>query len=398
MIRYGVIGIQGIGRHHIRWAQAHPNVRVVALADVDEAAVNEAARDIGAAPFSDYRTMLATSNLDAVAIATPHHLLADIGLACLQHNAHIFVEKPFAIRLSDADKLVLLAAERNKKIAVAYQYRTYAVNRKLKEMLDNGKVGTVQRVLWTWFGFRPNAYYERAEWRATWGGAGGGLIANQLAHDIDLLRYLFGEPRRVTAQLVNRLHDTPLDDALSAIIEFASGATVVVQASINQPQLGSMRQIVGDRGLLYLPQVHSLTRNRAEKIIFGRFTQPLSQAVKQLPGHHDQPAVRQRTIRVNPRPSIAWRVLRRAPLVRRFTRIKARSGHVALFESFIQSILTGSEPLVNGADARNTVQLCNALILSAFEQRTIELPVDAARFDTLLDDLAAGRQEIAGWG
>ncbi|MBK8128719.1 MAG: Gfo/Idh/MocA family oxidoreductase [bacterium] len=123
-LRYAVIGIQGIGRYHVRTSQEQPQVELVALVDVDAATVRRQAAELGVQPFTDHRDLLAAGLVDAVSIATPHRHLAPIGPDCLAAGLHILVEKPFATRISDARTMNELAKQRGLQIGVAYQYRT----------------------------------------------------------------------------------------------------------------------------------------------------------------------------------------------------------------------------------------------------------------------------------
>ena len=123
-VRYGVIGIKGVGQKHIREAKANPQVELVALVDVDERAVTQAATEHRVRGFTDYVDMLATGTVDAVSIAVPHHLHYPIGLACLKAGVHIYMEKPFTNRVSEADTLLRVAEQNNVHILVGHQYRT----------------------------------------------------------------------------------------------------------------------------------------------------------------------------------------------------------------------------------------------------------------------------------
>ena len=95
--------------YHIRLAQEHENVELTVLVDLDEAAVKAQSQALGVRAFTDYRQLLDGGIVDAVSIATPHHLHAIIGLECLQAGVHVFTEKPLANRVSDADAMIEMA-------------------------------------------------------------------------------------------------------------------------------------------------------------------------------------------------------------------------------------------------------------------------------------------------
>ena len=146
-VRYGVIGIKGIGGKHVSMAQEHENIELTALVDLDEAVVKAQSQGLGVRAFTDYRELLAAGIVDAVSIATPHHLHAIIGLDCLKAGVHIFTEKPLATTVSDGDALIETAKARNLKICVGHQYRTYRTPQTMKHLIDTGAIGDIMRVL-----------------------------------------------------------------------------------------------------------------------------------------------------------------------------------------------------------------------------------------------------------
>jgi len=183
-LRYAIIGVAGVGQHHCRFAKAHDDVDVVALVDPNSTSIEQAVNLNSFEPervtcYSSHTQMingLSDCAVDAVSICTPHAFLFDIARECLEHGLHVMIEKPFAMRVSHADQLVRLAQEKACTLAVAYQYRTFATPQRLKSAIDSGMLGNINRVLWTWFEFRPQSYYSRDQWRATWDKSGGGLV------------------------------------------------------------------------------------------------------------------------------------------------------------------------------------------------------------------------------
>ncbi|MBK7181064.1 MAG: Gfo/Idh/MocA family oxidoreductase [Chloroflexi bacterium] len=398
-LRYAVIGIQGIGRYHVRTSQEHPQVELVALVDVDAATVRRQAAELGVQPFTDHQDLLAAGLVDAVSIATPHRHLAPIGLDCLAAGLHILVEKPFATRISDARTMNELAKQRGLQIGVAYQYRTFAPWPRFKAILDSGALGKLQQGVWRWAEFRPDAYYTRSPWRATWQESGGGILLNQVSHDLDLLCWLLGQPVGVTARIANHLHQAEIEDTVTATIEFAQGVQVAFQATINQPQAASIRLLSGDRGLVVLPGELGRGGDTAEARL-GLYALPADQAVRTLQGGHDQPEIRwQRLGGKTPGQRI-----RKLPGMKRllvwggrFRPKRWDSGHRATFASFVQAVTGQGQPLVSGREAEQTVELINGMILSAFLERWVDFPLDAQEYDHLFDALRRGDREVPRW-
>ncbi len=395
MLRYGVIGIKGVGQYHIKWAKNHPDVRLTALVDSDADYVQRAAGEYNVRAYTDYRAMLADDIVDAVSIALPHHLLGTVGLACLQRGLHTLVEKPFALTASLAAAMVKEAQTRNLQIGVMYQYRSYATPQMLKRIIMEGSIGRVRQVLWTWQSFRPEQYYRQSAWRGTWEGAGGGLMMNQISHDIDLLCWLFGKPVAVTAMLGNQLHDTPLEDALGAIIKFENDVLVTLQASINQPHIGDIRQIIGDRGMIILPSAQSLAHNPNDRLKIGLYDRPITESVSAVSDDHHQPHITWRSIQTRP---IGQRLAQRAG--RFFSSQKPvvpSSGHGAVLYQFVDAVLNGSKPMVSGEDALHALECINALVMAALTGETVRLPLDYHAYDALFSQLIDGKQQIPRW-
>ena len=371
-VRYGVIGIKGVGSKHVSMAREHENVELTALVDLDEAAVKTQSQELGVRAFTDYRELLNAGIVDAVSIATPHHLHAIIGLECLNAGVHVFTEKPLANRVSDADAMIETAKARDLKICVGHQYRTYHTPQTMKHLIDTGTIGNIMRVLWTWIEFRPESYYDRDIWRQTWRHAGGGVLMNQTSHDLDLICWLVGEPVQVSAMIGNQSHQMEVEDVVCANVLFANGAFGSIQLTINQPRGYSIRQIAGDKGTIAIPDVQSLTNNREDHILLGTYENSLTDLVG-------------RTSRIAGQPEISWQPveLRADP-----------GGHDILMKSFTDAILNGGEPLVNGVSALPTVELINAIVLSAMRKKTVDLPVDREEYDELFEALSSGSLQI----
>lgn len=396
-LRYGVIGVNGVGEHHARWALRNADVQLMAVADREPQATTALPAQVRR--FQDYRELLAADCVDALSICVPHHLLAPIAADCLQAGVHVLVEKPLAMRLSEIDQLIHVATTMGRQLAVCFQYRTYATPRRLKQIIESGELGQLRRVLWSWSSFRTQHYYDRAAWRGSWAGAGGGVLMNQASHDLDLICWLFGQPVTVTAQLGNQLGRVPLEDIVSATIRFAAGLIVTFQASINQPQTGNVRHIAGDAGTLLIDNVQSLTSNKSDILRIGRYEAATAKALANE-HHHYQSPIQWRTERSCDGPW--WTQLRgyhwAASLVQRLHRQPyhdpLRGGHPVVLDNFAAACRGEAEVLISATSARQTVELINAIIFAAMTERAVHLPLDPTTYDTLWADLVAGRQQI----
>ncbi len=367
-VRYGIIGIKGVGSKHVSMAREHEKVELTALVDLDEAAVKAQSQELGVRAFTDYRELLDAGIVDAVSIATPHHLHAIIGLECLNAGVHVFTEKPLANRVSDADAMIETAKAQDLKICVGHQYRTYRTPQTMKHLIDTGAIGNIMRVLWTWIAFRPESYYARDIWRQTWRHAGGGVLMNQTSHDLDLICWLIGEPVQVSAIIGNQFHQIEVEDVVCANVLFENGAFGSIQLTINQPIGYSIRQVAGDKGMIAIPDVQSLAGDAEDHFLLGTYANSLTELVDG-------------TANIAGQPEVSWQ-----PVELR----DALGAHDALMDSFIDAILNGGEALVNGVSARPAVELINAIVLSAMRKKTVDLPVDREEYDELFEALSSG--------
>lgn len=405
--RYGVIGIKGMGSIHIEAARANEEVELVALADVDEAGVNEAAVRYGVRGFTDYLEMLEAGLLDAVSIVLPHNLHFPVGMDCLKAGLHVFMEKPFASRVSEIDAMLALAEKSELHICVGHQYRTQRSAQRIKQILDSGAIGIPTRVLWSWGEFRSRSYYRRGAWRNTFQGSGGGVLMSQASHDLDLLCWLVGTPVQVSAMAGNQIHDVEMEDIAGASILFDSGAMASYQCTYNHPKGYSVRQIEGDRGIIVMPNVQSLTYDQDEEILVGTYEGSLSDMVEALPEKDQQPAISwkscgfKRPERSRHKPGLLTRGLRRLGALRRPAWRQAGEKPVGgvreLVDSFVDAVRHGGEPLVTGRSARTTIELINAMYLSAIRKKTVELPLDPHEYDKLFEELVKGEVSIPRW-
>lgn len=394
-IRYGVIGIKGIGQVHAYLAQKHKRVELTALVDIDADFVNKKSQELGVRGFTDYRDMLKAGIVDAVSIATPHYLHGKMGLDCLNAGVHIFLEKPLANRVSEADDLLAVAQANNLKICVGHQYRTHRSPQAMKHLVDTRAIGKIMRVLWTWNEFRSEGYYTRDIWRATWQHAGGGVLMNQVSHDLDLICWIIGQPVQVSALIGNQLHNTSVEDIACVNVLFANGAFGSFQFTINQPRGYSVRQIAGDNGIIVTSDVKSLVTDQDDQILFGTYEDTLPTMADELIDHHAQPKISWQTVKL-PNNRTIWKRAKRkfSQVVLRKSVQRQLIGHPALMHSFINAIIKDKKPMVSGADSLPAVELINAIVLSAMRRKTVDLPLNREEYDQLFKELCHNQTRV----
>ena len=364
-----VIGVRSMGRSHARSIAQDPRTELVAVADIDEDVARAAVPDQQVRVYTDYRRMLEQENLDVVVIATPHWLHAPMALDALGAGLHTFVEKPIANRVSEADRMIQAAQDKDLVLAVGHNYRTFPANLKLKEIIDSGQIGAIYRVLWQWLENRPEAYYDRDIWRCTWKHAGGGVLMNQTSHDLDLLCWLVGDPVEVSAIIGNWAHQHEVEDTAIANIRFASGACATVQLSTCSQSL-NYRQIFGDQGGIILQEERNANVQVPQIFRLARYGEPLRQTIQ-----HSSTSTGQ--------PEFAWEDIDCEEMT-----------SPTLLDSFIRAILDQGQPITDGPTSRRTLELINAIILSGVRHQVVTLPLDRGEYDDLMEELISGRIKV----
>ena len=221
-----VIGAGLIGRTHIDRALQHPRVRLVAIADPTPEA-RTLAESIGVPCFADHKAMLETIKPRGVVVATPNVTHAQIAVDCLERGAAVIVEKPIADQLDDGRRICDASRTTGLPALVGHQRRYNPIMRSAQAIVRAGTLGTPvsATVLCTWR--KPDDYFDVA-WRRQ---RGGGPILINLIHDIDLMRYLFGEIESVQAQASNAIRGHEVEDTAAVLLRFRNGAVGTVTVS-----------------------------------------------------------------------------------------------------------------------------------------------------------------------
>ena len=236
-MKYVLIGCGRVAPSHVKAALAN-GLSVAALCDLDPEKARALARrfDITPAVYTDYREMLRAEKPDFAAIATVSGTHAEIAVDCANAGVNFLVEKPLAMSVEDADR-VLAAAEANGVTGgVCHQNRFNEAVQALKNAVDHGRFGRLSHgaVCVRWH--RGPDYYAQDAWRGKWA-TDGGTLMNQCIHGIDLLLWLMGgDAETVYGATRNLQHPTiEGEDVGTAVLTFASGAVATVEGSVNLP-------------------------------------------------------------------------------------------------------------------------------------------------------------------
>lgn len=224
-LRTGVVGLGEIGSHHLAAVRASTDATLAAVCDLDpELAARAAAGEVPA--FGDLAEMLASAELDALAVCLPHSLHVEAALAAIDHGCHVLLEKPLAVDLEGCDRIAAAAAAAGVEVGVSHNQLAYLPHRRLGELLAAGLLGDL-RALYArlWIGDRYRG------WREDPAIVGGGLLMDAGVHRIYVLQALGGPVTAVSATM-----DAPrAEERFELTLEHAGGATSIVQGSYFAP-------------------------------------------------------------------------------------------------------------------------------------------------------------------
>lgn len=249
ILKFGILGCGTIGDVHARALKEADGAELVAFCDVNEDRVKEYSSKYGVKAYSDYNEMLSDPEIDAVAICTPSGMHAEQSISALKADKHVLVEKPMALTAKDA-RAVCEEAKRSKGIlSVIFQMRYTDDIRYLKKTIEDGKLGQLTFCDLYMKYWREDSYYSASPWRGTFAMDGGGALMNQGIHGIDIMHYICGAPKLIGAKVKTLVHKIETEDTAAAVVEYASGALGVIEASTSSnPGFDRKIEIHGSRG------------------------------------------------------------------------------------------------------------------------------------------------------
>ena len=224
MVRIGLLGAGGMGRQLAQVAQELPDCRVTYVCDPNEDAATQAGQALEAAVSESAADLLGREDVDAVIIAAPNHLHAELAIAAAHAGKHIFCEKPMALRVAEAQAMIAAAEAGGVKLMIGQVLRYVWPFVWMREFLAEGSLGAPFAVQITRIG-GPWGGEHSQDWRLR-GAQCGGPLYEIGAHEIDFLRCLLGEATSVYARFGHFLPSaTDYEDLTSVIIDFAGGQT-----------------------------------------------------------------------------------------------------------------------------------------------------------------------------
>ena len=227
MTRIGLAGAGLIGARHADAIQVADGVTLAAVADPSEAVGRPVAEKHGVPWLSSLDNLIARDDVDGIVLATPNQVHVEGGLACIAAGKPVLVEKPLATDLAEARRLVEAAEAAGVVLMAGHHRRHNPLMTKAKEIVDEGRLGTIASVqATTWF-MKPDDYFD-TPWRRK---KGAGPVYMNLSHDIDLLHMLCGPVVTVHAMDSNAVRGNEVEETAVVLLRFQSGTLGTVNIS-----------------------------------------------------------------------------------------------------------------------------------------------------------------------
>ncbi len=351
-IGFAVVGL-GMGRHHCRSIKAARGAELIAVCDIDAARREKAMEDYGCKGYASVEEMLRDPDIDVVNVAVPTGLHAEVGRKAAAAGKHIICEKPLDVTLEKADSLIMAAKDHGVKLASIFQRRLHPLSERIKETVDQGRLGRVHYADIHLYWWRADSYYAGGNppgWRGTFALDGGGACMNQGIHSIDFIGWIMGGVESVYAKTGTYTHNIEAEDVGTVLVTFKNGALGNITCTTSAyPGLTNDFHIFGNKGSIVLQD---------EKVLTWRIKREAETAA----ATEEEEEQQMQAMYSGSASSGAA-----DPMAVGF------DGHTVHVEDMVQAIREDREPIIAGTDARHAVEICVAIQQSARTGKEITL-------------------------
>ncbi len=349
-VRVGIIGFGNMGSGHaLRINRGDvPEMELTAICDIKPERLEWGK---GLYPyvetFESATDLMESGLVDAIIIAVPHYDHPTFAIEGFKHGLHVMCEKPAGVYAKQVREMNELAEKSNVTFGMMFNQRTNCVYRKMKEIVESGEMGAIRRTNWiitNWY--RPQKYYDSGAWRATWSGEGGGVLLNQCPHQLDLFQWICGMPKSVQSHVhLGKWHDIEVEDDVTAYFEYENGATGTFITTTGDCPGSNRFEITLEKGKLVVED---------DKLYKWEMEMPEPEFTRTCTSPFGEPKVE-------------------------FTEVETdgmNEQHNGVLKAFAANILHGTPLVANGIEGIRGVRLSNAIHLSSFLGKMVEIPVD----------------------
>lgn len=337
-------------------------VKLQAVCDVDGEALAWCKKHARRAhAYADYKDMVANEKLDGVIIATPHYSHEEIAVFLIEHGVNTLIEKPASPTVESAKHIAEIAREHSGvKAGVSYNQRSNRMYKKAKRMLDSGELGGIQRVnfiITDWY--RSQAYYDQGGWRASYVGEGGGCLMNQCIHQLDILQWLVGLPKSITARTRTEDRNITVENDVTAILHYKN-FDCAFSASTHEIKGVNRLEIACDRGRIVIgPRRMKIFRHKSQKEVN---------------------ATTKHGYGFTPSTSSTY-----GYGLSRFIADIVKGQQLRSLRAFAKDIKGKGSMLATADEGERALQIINGIYLSAKKGESVALPIDVNEYKNYLD-------------
>ncbi|MFA7663611.1 MAG: Gfo/Idh/MocA family oxidoreductase [Clostridia bacterium] len=377
-VKVAVIGVGRMGSIHARNLKLGliKGATLACICDINDEALSSFIKKHGRTKtYEDYKLMLEKENIDAVIVSTQHYFHGDIVKYCIEKGKHVLCEKPMTVTAEEARSVLKEANKRPELVlAVMWNQRTNPIHQKAYKLVQSGKIGKLIRmnyIVTDWY--RSQAYYNQGGWRACLWGEGGGTLINQCVHQLDLLQWIAGFPIGVEAKMFTKGRNITVENDVIALFEYPEDVFCSFSASTHELRGTNRLEISGEKGRIVI-------ENRKMKVYtFKKCESEVNAETKSGYGF-----VSRKVKRYGYNLQFALR------LIRDF------GEQASLIRNFVNSINGKGELLSPLKDGLQAVEMVNAIYISAWEKRKIQIPVDGIYYEKILKERIAQEKKYLG--
>ena len=376
-IRMAIMGTGSMGRQYAQMIDkgAVPHMELTAVCCRSDEACRWAAESLGgrAAVYRSADELCSHPELyDAVLIVTPHCSHEELAGKAFSLGKHVFCDKPLGLSVREARRMNEGARRYGRKLAVMFHQRLYEKNKRIRQIVQGGELGKIQRVsMVNTESYRTRAYHNSGSWRSTWGGEGGGALINQGQHLLDLWQWVFGMPKEIYANVAfGKYNDFAVDDEAQIVMKYDGKMTGSFFLSTGEARALERLEVVGSRGtLLAEGDTITICRYSEDSLEYGRESK--------------------------------YRTREGLELREESKTYPVKKEYEQMLENFAVAVLHGEDLIAPGEEGYKALELANSAYLSAWLGKPLSLPLDGQEYEAELGkriEEEKGREKEKGRG
>ena len=365
MVKFAVIGVGGMGKRHAfnLYHGLIQGAKLEAIVDIDDAAIDWSKKHLKKVKaYKSIDELIQSKSVDAALIVTPHYSHKELAIKCIEAGIHTLIEKPMCVTTSDSQEVIDVAKKHPEvKVGVSFNQRSNKMYIKAKELLEDGTMGDIQRVdyiITNWY--RSQAYYNQGGWRASYKGEGGGCLINQCVHQLDILQWLVGMPKKVFTKAYTIDRDITTEDDVTCILDYGDYRGSF-SASTHEIKGINRLEIACDKGRIVITSNKMVWYTHKSQKQVNRETEKgygFTKSKRHIKTYGLLHGIKDLVIGQ-----------------------QARS-----IKAFVSDIAGKGKMLAGIEDGYNTTMLFNSMYLSNWKRQEIELPIDGDEYNTYLEN------------